>query len=586
MPQHLDIASLENDLRLESQQPYRSPGWLEDSYRNSGDFWRSLQGAFDAHVAVQGTSSLFNGYNFYHDMLIRNRNRAQPALCWYEPATGIKGISYRELDSLAAARSSHWARLGVLPGQTICIIRTMGLEMTVDLLAALKAGCVISFLPPRGRGFLQRRLDVLKPDHIAMEDRQTPLLPTWNRRVLPEGDFGAGFPNGRERPFTYRSGRIIFRHFDPCGSDPGTLSDVTSDSAYLCALRDAMISLGIGPGQIYAAPGFHAMETTPALLLAGLLCGATYLHLTPKDIEAQPELVRQHPLKAFGVCPQVRDILLEKQISAEDCWESWFRNPAESQDMDRWYHFIRNLKLERSFAFNLRWSAAVGGCSLFSVRRKGSAHMTVLPVPGSTWSLGALSGAEEASAEDFGVYTLSATGAPEEEQKATADRIARSGQEWIFSGVSTRHREGRTFPVDEILTTLRKLEARYGFFCSLADVPRMDGGNGQRMVLLVFRGADAQLNEARVTSEIRTTLAEEMGEEFLPDRMEFLPLSPRFLSPAEVDHSWCRNAFLSGTLSRRSKREVFAILTRLRKCVIEQEHSAELSAGPADEIIQ
>jgi hypothetical protein len=79
MPQHLDIASLENDLRLESQQPYRSPGWLEVSYRNPGEFWRSLQGAFDAHVAVQGTSSLFNGYNFYHDMLLRNRNRSQPA---------------------------------------------------------------------------------------------------------------------------------------------------------------------------------------------------------------------------------------------------------------------------------------------------------------------------------------------------------------------------------------------------------------------------------------------------------------------------------------------------------------------------
>jgi len=329
-----------------------------------------------------------------------------------------------------------------------------------------------------------------------------------------------------------------------------------------------MITLGIGRGQVYAAPGFHFMETCPALLLAGLLSGATYLHLTPKDIEANPELVVRKRVKAFGVSKKVRDILLEKQVEAGNSWECWFRNPAESQDLEQWHYFIRRLKLDNCYAFNLRWDAALGGCSLFSVRRKGMAHMAVLPVPGSAWCLGELSGGGGASFTDIGTYSLSAPCAPEEEQRVTADMIARNRQEWIFTGVNALHREGRIFPVEEILSSLRNMETRYGLFCSLVGVPLIDPGSGHRIVLLVFRGAKAGFNEAQVLSEIRSTISQEMGEEFQPDKIEFFPMYPRFLSAAEVDHQWCRNSFLTGALSRRSRGGIFHCINRLRDCLM------------------
>jgi len=60
MLKNLDIASIENDLRLDGQQPYRNLEWLEDSYRNPGDFWRSLKGAFDARFAAKGISTPFS----------------------------------------------------------------------------------------------------------------------------------------------------------------------------------------------------------------------------------------------------------------------------------------------------------------------------------------------------------------------------------------------------------------------------------------------------------------------------------------------------------------------------------------------
>jgi hypothetical protein len=274
---------------------------------------------------------------------------------------------------------------------------------------------------------------------------------------------------------------------------------------------------------------------------------------------------------AFGVSKKVRDIQLEKQSEGGDSWESWFRNPAESQDLEQWHYFIKHLKLDNSYAFNLRWDSALGGCSLFSVRRKGMAHMTVLPVPGSSWCLGELSGGDGASVTDIGTYVLPAPGAPEGENKVTADIIVKNRQEWIFAGVNTVHREGRTFPVETMLKSLREVEARYGFFSSLVDIPLADPGRGRRIVLLVFRGANARFDEARNLTEIRSTITRELGEEYQPDKIEFFPLYPRFLEGFEVDHSWCRDAFLTGTVARRSRGEIFSRLTRLREFIIRKE---------------
>ncbi len=567
MQRILETALIENEMRLGGQQQCGRLEWLENSYRDPASFWRALKGAFDSRFAIHGVSTLFKRYNFYHDIIIRNRNNPASALCWNEPISGIKSISYGELGKLAVAKADSWSRRGVEPGQTVCIIRTMGLPMMVELLAALKTGCRICCLYPQGRGYLQRRLEALKPDHIVIDERHAPLLADWGKLVVVESDTGRNILNEREQSFTYPSGQVVFACFDPCGPEPNVPVDITSDIAYLCALRDGVIALGLGPGQVYAAPGFHFLEVYPALLLAGLLNGATYLHLIPKDISANPELVVQRSVKAFGVSRKVRDILMDKPIEAGKSWECWFRNPAETQDMEQWHHFIKHLKLDDAFAFNLRWDAALGGCSLFSIRRKGTAHLNVLPVPGSAWSLGELFGGEGTSFSDIGTYVLAASGSPEEEPRMTADIVARNRNEWFFAGMNTVHREGRVFPVDEILLSLRDMEKRFKCFFSLADVPLIDPGSGHRMVLLVFRGTDADFDEARLISEIRAAITREMGDEFQPDKIEFFPMYPRFLSDTEVDHPWCRTQYLTGTLYRRSKGEIFRCVTRLRECV-------------------
>lgn len=469
MPHILESASVEKDLRLNGQQPFRKPEWLKESYRDTEGFWNALKRTGDARFAVQSVSSLFKRYNFYHDIITRNLNSPAPALCWYDGASGFRSISYKDLGALSSAKAAGWVNSGMTAGQSLCIIRPMGLDLMVDILAALKIGCTISLLTPQGKGFIQRRLAALAPDHIVTDDTYLPLLSKWSKIVLAEKEAGEKWRLEREQ-FFYAAGQVVLRSFDPSGAEPHVHLDVTSDAVYLGALRDGMIALGLGQGQVYAAPGMPVMETCPALLLAGLLCGATYLHLLPNAIAENPELVVQYPVRAFGVSKQVRDILLEKHIEISGRWECWFRNPAESQDMERWYFFVRSLKLENAYAFNLRWHAALGGCSLFSVRRKGMTHMHVMPAAGSCWEIIDLSGTAE-SVTDVGTLSLSVPGTPDKEKRATADMIVKNADEWIFTGLNTIHREGRTYPIQEVLESLRGVEKRFRFFSSLSMFP-------------------------------------------------------------------------------------------------------------------
>ncbi len=569
MQKLLNIALIENDLRLDSQIPCGELKWLGDSCQNREDFWWSLKRTFNLLSPMQGTTSLFNRYNFYHDIILRHQNNAFPAMRWYDSVSGFMEISYNELGNLAASKADAWMLHRVKAGDTVCIIRSMGIELAVDLLAALKIGCTVSFLLPQGKSFLKKRLDELNPEHIVIDKKHLFLVSAWSEILLPENLIKETVGFDQNSFFAYPSEQTIFRCFNPCWSVTGQeLVDITSDTAYLCAMRDGIIALGLGPGQVYSAPGFHVAATIPGLLLAGFLCGATYLHLLPEQIAEKPEIVNQQSIKTFGVSKRVRDILLDSQIDMETSWECWFRDPAESADLEQWQMFIRKLKLEKSYAFNLRWDSAAGGCSLFSIRRKGMVHSNVLPLPGSLWTLGDPGGGDFESPMDVGIYHLAPAGIDEDGKKATSCVIAKKGREWIFAGMNMHNREGRGFPVDEILEALKILGIRHSFFCSFAHVPLIDTTAGSLIVLLVFTEQDSGSKKNILSDKIRAVIAEEMGDDFQPDKIKFFPFYPRFILSTEVDHAWCNSQYLTGALFRRAPREIFGLISQLKGCIL------------------
>lgn len=562
----LENALIENDLRLEAHELFRLPAWLENSHRDINGFWTHLKNAADARFQVKSVSALFQRYNFYYDIISRNLNNPAPAFMWLAGAGGFKSVSYGELDVLASAKAASWKLRGLKAGQHLCLIRETGLELVVELIAGLKSGCTISVIHPRGSGYMARRVSALNPDHIAGDEAPLLFLTPWRSRILADKAAQEKGAADRDQSF-YASGCAVFKSFVPSGGEL-TPVDIPSDAAYLGALRDGCVALGLSQGDRFAAPGFYWAEAAPLMMISGLMCGATYIHLSLKDIARHPAVAADQRMKVFGVSRELREVLLQGSVAVGDRWESWFRDPAESQDMERWYAFIKQAKLDGAYAFNLRWQPSSGGCTMFSNRRKGMAHMHVLTAPASCAEFEEPAGGNSASVMNAGALAVWLPGMPEKDRRPTADVVLQNAGQCIITGMNVAHRDGRPYPAEEVLASLEPLMKRWRSYPSLADAPRLDGGAGNKMVLLVFRGTENGEDNARLLSEIKAAVSREMGDEFEPDKIEIFHLMPKFTENGVPDHEWCKQQYLNGGLVRRKKSEFFKRTTRLRAYIL------------------
>ena len=559
---NLNMTLIEEELSRDGNRPSGHLWWLEESYRNPVAFWQSLKASQNIFFPLAGKSIPLKQYDFFHDCITRHLRLSAPAFRWHDSILGWQEMSYSQLGETAERQAAIWREMGVRPGQLLCIIYPLGVKYGVSLLAALKIGLTLSFLPPQGAGLLQRRLEVLNPDYIITDEIYSSFFLNWRDRLLPE-DGSAEKTAVPERSYTYPSGDVIALCFDPVSETPLIPRELTSDAAYLCPLRDGMIALGLRPGQVIAAPGFHFFEAYPALVLAALLNGCTYLHLVPDDIAENPHLLTMEPIRAIGICSQVRDILLQKPVEVGKLWSYWFKNPAESADLDQWQSFIRILKLEEVLPGNLKWETALGGSSLFSLRRKGQAHLNVLPSAGIPWCLTDLSGSGLDVMGDSGLFSMTMMGEKEEKKTIRPSILSKNGKEWLFVGSQLSGRAGRYYPRIQILESIQGLPLCSS--CSIVEIPIAGTAGNPLFVLLIFTGGKSDVDEAHISKEIRKKIENEMGREFLPDRIQFFPLFPRCDPDGTIDHEWCQRQYILGSLSRKSRDELYQCLARLRQ---------------------
>jgi hypothetical protein len=566
MAEPLNISLIEQQLCVERLE---SPGrfaWLEKSYRSPLPFWQALKETHDSTLSWPGKSIPFASYDFYHDIVVRNQRNTAPAFCWYDRLTGWQEISYSQLGVLVSRKESVWLRSGVQPGQKVCIVLPLEVKYLVSLLTALKLGLTVSSLPPQGTLFLQNRLEALSPEFIATDEMYVSLLSTWKENILPEEIAAEHTGADSEHSHSYPSGSIVSLCFDPSSETPHVPVELTSDAAYLCPLRDGLIALGIRPGDVLAAPGLHFLETQPGLLLACLLNGGTYLHLEADDVSDNPELLREQPIRVLGVSRRLRDILLEKPVKLGKPLYYWFRNPAEPLDIDLWQSFIEISELENVYSGNVKYDAILGGCSLFSVKRQGQTHAQVFPSAGVPWGLADPASGEVDSVVDYGAFSVVTPGGENGESTATGSIVAKSSRDWLFVGSRVSGRNGRTYPLAEILAAIGSLP-----HCSRSSIvaaPALGADLNPNFVLLLFIGGHSGVDQAAVRKKILATIAREMGKEFFPDRIQFFPLYPRGDDEGNVDHHWCRDQYLTGSLFRKSREEMYRSLAQLREYLV------------------
>jgi len=271
-------------------------------------------------------------------------------------------------------------------------------------------------------------------------------------------------------------------------------------------------------------------------------------------------------MRAVGIVARVRDILLARGGAAGERWSSWFRNPAGSQQMGLWFRFVEELGLKHCEVANLKWDAALGGCTLFSTRRKGTVHLEVMPSAGVPWQLFNPAVPELGPVAGHGALALVLPGGDPEAPSLTGNIVAGAGAGqgcvWSFAGTLAGTDQGRRYPESEVLDLLRELPG--GVDCCICREPLLGGDPEAAVALLVFTAGSQAPDESALLGEIVRRITAQMGPEFVPDRIRFFPLKPRRDENGELDQVWCRDQYLSGALFRKSRDDLYRTLSQLR----------------------
>lgn len=547
--------------------------WLRESWRDPREFLATLQAWIAERTRTAFKSVPGDGHALYHDCVERHIDAGLTALRWYDHRPGADhgwhALSFDELHVRCALRAASWTDHGVKPGAVVCVMLPFGVEAVVSVLAGLRLGACISLLEPWGPEYITHRLLALAPQHIATEPFYVPLLADQAALALPSDGLGTrsgGYSH------TYAPGELCALLLSPLRRPRPGAVPLSGDDALLGALRDGALTFALRPGDALAAPGFCGPQHQPALLLATLGAGATFVHVPAEDALRDPSLLDAHPLRSVGITSAMADVLLSPGRSTRHRWDHVFRNPEDPTDWEAWRDLVQTHDLERTAMSNVVIEAASGGALLCSPRRTGTQHllhlMSVRPAAGRPWTLLDFSRTGQRSVGDVGVFAPMA-GEPGKEAPVEPMYIAlgrRRGGEYLYGGAVEPRRSGRVYPTPEVLA-------------ALADCPFLDGASvvavaaggptlAQRFVLLAFVGAEsderfAALEPAR-KAELMRMLASRLHESMLPDHIELFPLHPRRQDGA-IDHDWCQTQYTSGTLFHKARAPVFQRMAALRQ---------------------
>ncbi|WP_342381189.1 AMP-binding protein [Myxococcus stipitatus] len=535
------------------------PSWLRESWNDPEGFIAALAQHHAGRGAATPKSRPGQHYDFFHDLTVRHADSTAPAFRAWDAARGWLPLSYRELGDRASRRATEWAAQGVKPGAKVALVHGLGPELLVSLMAALKLGACISVLPPTGTLFLSRRLTLLEPQHLSTEPHQVPLLKGFEPLLLrSRGDAAPSFTS-----HTYRPNDTVALLFSPLVSPPETPVPLSAERAWTSALRDGLLTYGLGTGDLFAAPGLHFLQHQPALLFATLLRGATYLHMEPADVERAPHRLTEQPLRTLGVSAALRTALARAHKGPLRGVAHWFRGAEDALDWESWRDWLRQSELGKVPHTHVLIDAAEGGAVLVSRRHTEELHTGIAPAPGRAWALKDLNLSGQEAASDTGVFTP----LPDKGRPPGHVILARQGEQYLFAGTRDARRSGRVYPSSEVVEALADLP-----FVSGACVTAVPSGGtpGQsKHVLLVFTGAEEKEHFEREASPrrqaLRHHLERRLGAEHLPDRIELFPLLPHRDKEGRVDEAWCRAQYATGALHQKSTDPLFQALTAVRE---------------------
>lgn len=505
------------------------------------------------------------GFDFFHDLVLRHPASGQQVLRSYSRQNGWRSLSRAELFSRSARLGAAWAERGVAAGQRIALVLPMSPEYVVALTTALRMGLIVCPLPPRGPLLMAHRLAKLAPDFVYTTSLYHSLV---FASGISEQQLLVDEPPSSARDdyygsFTYPPESPALALFSPLYTPAEKVTQVSSSSVFAGAIADLLLCFVLNPGEALAAPGVLEERYLPGLLLSALLGGVLFVHLELEDYKNDPKLLSAAPLQLLLMTRAFCDHLLALPKGALGPVECVLRDPVESADLGAWQRLVAAQGLGKTAIGNLIYDSCSGGCILFSPRRRGTVTNELLPAPCRRYGLMLPEVISRPAIGQGGVF-IAEGAARVSEERAGVVVLGRKEDVFVFGGTLTPRWEGRVYPEESALAALCGLSFIDG--AAFALVPALDGSGRSLLVLVVLTGVllHGPFNRslaARIEA-LRHRLGTQLGESFLPDKYELFPLLAR-RRDGVVDVEHLRSEYLSGALFHKSRDPKIAKLQQI-----------------------
>lgn len=492
-------------------------------------------------------------YTLYDEIVTNHTDEQKTCLTFYPGDRS--SYTYRQINDLVNRQVPSWQKHNVTKGSKIAILNTFGIDQVVNVLTAIKLGCIFSVLDISSPLLAQHRLQILKPDFFTSGSADHNLADTLNitGAAILESQTGPsdGVVNTLEA-VSYNQNDIAAITFDNRGTATTTPVELSALVLYKNLKRNASM-LMLKPDDILVFPISSHSEYQPGLVLTALFAGVRFIDIPSSAdvLKHMTEISGQSQSKnlILGVSHSFRNILLKYHTLTKaspfdtEKVKFWFNTPNPTSNLEAWRKFVTTITFKESGSSCLYWENALYGFTFKSLEKAGIRDTHIL-LDGETQYeiLDMYSGNTIPKGLGNGFYSEKVN----PRQSFVSNRIVSPQNKGYFC-IENEFigKSGMAYPEKEITGFLEEQCSSSARFCFIQGQQTQNENSG-KIILLVFSLSPKTLS----AEEYKTLIEEKAGSLFIPDEIIIFRYYPRAWNV--VDTGWVKNHYLSGRLQNIS----------------------------------
>jgi hypothetical protein len=525
--------------------------------------------------------SYSNNFSLFDLLLIRPESEDKTILTLNVQKK--ESYTYMQLTEMVNKNCAVWKsdENKVTAGSTVAILNQFGINQIINVLTALKLGCIFSVIDTISPLIMEKRLEIINPDFIIVDQNFEECFRSSGFVTLKNAN---KYQNINTKDieianWTYKPDDIISLCFDDKGKNIYKIIKISAFFFLRNLRRNAEKMQLLCDADFLLFPCCLYGDCQLGLILTALLEGVHFINIFIHEdftiflknflrLEKKKRIV-------LSVNEDVRDMFLEKLLQSREDSSNyeikndlkkvgiffqnnlifWFTVFTFQSDTEKWQKFITGYELGKTKSSILYWESPLF-CFIFkSVDPVGARDRLIELDENNQYEIiGQFSGLKVPNEHGTGYYSEKINS----ESRFISNYVLSKHDSCYFLYVEEfMTKSGIRYPSDDLCILLNN---KFGDAVKFCFVPgyRLEKENKQIIVLLIFN-----LNASSSSLSVYSTFIKQVaGDVFVPDKIVEYYYIPGSLNTAAG--TWIREEYYSGQLDAKTNDRFFLAISYFR----------------------